>query len=66
MRHEELERALVQRVPYEVGEVLAALENSGQVQMVNRNGVRYWSAGQAHFPREDQSAKTDPFHGHGI
>jgi len=66
MRHEEPERALVQWAPDEVSKVLATLESSGQAKMVNRNGVRYWSAGQSHFPPEDQSARTDPIHWHSI
>ena len=64
MRHEELERALRQWAPDEVSEVLATLESSGQAQVVERHGVRYWTAAQAAFPQEDQSARTDPIHQH--
>jgi wyosine [tRNA(Phe)-imidazoG37] synthetase (radical SAM superfamily) len=60
MRQEELEQALEQWVPNEVNEALAALENSGQAKMVNRNGVRYWGARQSQFPPESQSTRTDP------
>lgn len=52
MRQEELERTLDRWMPGQVGETLAALEASGKAQVVERYGVRYWSAGGAHYPEE--------------
>jgi wyosine [tRNA(Phe)-imidazoG37] synthetase (radical SAM superfamily) len=50
MRQEELERTLAGRVPGQVDQALAELEASGQAQVVERYGARFWSAALSHYP----------------
>lgn len=62
MSMEELERTLTQWSPHQVEQVLADLEQSGQVQVVERFGIRFWSAAPSHFPIAAQSRVTSPDH----
>jgi wyosine [tRNA(Phe)-imidazoG37] synthetase (radical SAM superfamily) len=50
MREEELARALERWTPGQVGEALQALMTSGQAQVVERYGSRFWSAAGARYP----------------
>jgi len=58
MRQDELERALTQWAPGQVEQSLAALEASGQAQLVERYGVRFWSAHPAYYPDEAHSRRS--------
>jgi wyosine [tRNA(Phe)-imidazoG37] synthetase (radical SAM superfamily) len=60
MREEELKRTFEQTAPDQAGLVLAELEQSGRAQIVERYGVRFWSAAPAHYPTKIQSASTAP------
>ena len=60
MRQEELERTLEQAAPGQVDSLLAELEQSGRAQVVERYGIRFWSAASSHYPSKAQSAATDP------
>ena len=60
MRQDELERALTQWAPGQVEQSLAALEASGQAQLVERYGVRFWSAAPSLYPNVSQSRATSP------
>ena len=60
LRDEELERTLFQWDPRQVNQVLEELENSGRAQVVERYGVRFWSAAPSHFPDEARSQATAP------
>jgi wyosine [tRNA(Phe)-imidazoG37] synthetase (radical SAM superfamily) len=60
MRQEELERALACWTPDHVREVLADLEASGQAQVVERYGVRFWSATPSRYPDEAHSRAAAP------
>jgi wyosine [tRNA(Phe)-imidazoG37] synthetase (radical SAM superfamily) len=50
MREEELRHALAKWSPGQVEEALAELAASGQAQVIERYGVRYWSAALARYP----------------
>jgi hypothetical protein len=60
MRQEELERALNRWTPGQVRETLADLEASGQAQVVERYGTRFWSAAPSRYPDEAHSLATAP------
>jgi wyosine [tRNA(Phe)-imidazoG37] synthetase (radical SAM superfamily) len=60
MRQEELERTLSRWSPGHVNTVLADLIASGQAQVVERLGVRFWSAAPAHYPDKAKSQRTLP------
>jgi wyosine [tRNA(Phe)-imidazoG37] synthetase (radical SAM superfamily) len=60
MRQQELERALERWFPGQVSQALANLEASGRAQVVERYGVRFWSAAPSHYPEEAQSFRTYP------
>ena len=60
MRQEELEHTLSRWSPGLVTQTLADLTASGQAQVVERYGVRFWSAAPSHYPDEDQSLRTIP------
>ncbi|MEJ2596753.1 MAG: radical SAM protein [Anaerolineales bacterium] len=62
MRQEDLERALSRWSPGQVSRVLANLEASGRAQVVERYGVRFWSAAPSYYPDEGQSLRTYPGH----
>jgi wyosine [tRNA(Phe)-imidazoG37] synthetase (radical SAM superfamily) len=65
MRDDELRRALGKFVPGQVDEIITQVAASGQAQIIERYGVRFWIAAQAHFPNEDQSKRTKPGSGRG-
>ena len=50
MREDELVRALERWTPGQVEEALQALIASGQAQLVERHGARFWSAAVSHHP----------------
>jgi len=50
MREDELLRTLVRWTPGEISDTLKALADSGKAQVVERYGVRFWSASPAFFP----------------
>jgi wyosine [tRNA(Phe)-imidazoG37] synthetase (radical SAM superfamily) len=52
MRQEQLEAALEEWMPGHAAEALAQLEASGQAQVVERHGVRFWNAASSHFPTQ--------------
>lgn len=58
MRQEALERALARWTPGQVAETLAALEASGKAQVVERYGVRFWSAARSHYPDAARARQT--------
>lgn len=60
MRQEELERALSRWSPGNVRKVLADLEASRRAQIVERYGIRFWSAAPSHYPDEVQSLAARP------
>jgi len=60
MRQDELERTLEQAAPGRAGEILGELKHSGRAQVVERYGIRFWSASPSHYPSETQSMTTDP------
>jgi hypothetical protein len=64
MRQEELERTLAHWRPENVGQVLAELETSGKAQVVERYGVRFWSAVPAYYPDTIHSQATAPARRH--
>lgn len=50
LREEELRRALAEWSPGRVEEALAELEASGRAQVIERYGVRFWSAAGSRYP----------------
>lgn len=56
----ELRRALERWTPGQVDEALAELARSGQAQVVERYGVRFWSAAASNYPDKAQSARVSP------
>lgn len=60
MREEEIERSLSRWSSQEVKGVLADLASSGQAQIVERFGVRFWSATSSYYPGVDHSQRTAP------
>lgn len=60
MREAELERALSRWSPGNVRKVLADLEASSRAQVVERYGVRFWSAAPSYYPAEAQSLSGRP------
>ena len=50
MREAELVETLEHLSPHQVTELLAELEKSGKAQVVERYGVRFWSASPAYYP----------------
>ncbi len=60
MRQQELERALSRWTQGEVKQILTELEASGRAQIVERHGVRFWSASPSLYPKADQSRRTLP------
>ena len=60
MRQEELERTLTRWTPGHVRETLTDLAASGQAQVVERYGVRFWSAAPSHYPDEAHSLTAVP------
>jgi wyosine [tRNA(Phe)-imidazoG37] synthetase (radical SAM superfamily) len=60
MREDQLLETLSRWSPEKVGETLVALEESGQAQVVERYGIRFWSATPSRYPDETQSQRTAP------
>ena len=60
MRQDQLERTLKSWSPEKANEVLQDLETSGKAQIVERYGVRFWSAAAAHYPNKEHSYRTVP------
>jgi len=60
MREDQLESALKRWAPERVRATLAGLRTSGRAQMIERYGVRFWSAAPAHYPDPAQSQRTAP------
>jgi wyosine [tRNA(Phe)-imidazoG37] synthetase (radical SAM superfamily) len=54
MREDELERALEKWTPGQVASALEELAASGQAQVVERYGYRFWSASPARYPEKTQ------------
>ncbi len=50
MRDSELKKTLARWSPTEVTDALKTLMHSGKAQIVERYGVRFWSAAPAHYP----------------
>ncbi len=60
MRQEELEQTLARWRPDQVQEALTELAASGQAQVIQRHGARFWSAAPAHYPDEAHSLAAAP------
>ncbi|MFZ2097765.1 MAG: radical SAM protein [Anaerolineales bacterium] len=60
MRQEELEHALSRWSPRLVTQALVDLTASGRAQVVERYGLRFWSAASSRYPVEAQSLRTMP------
>ncbi len=58
MRQDELERTLGHWSPKQVSSALEKLETSGQAQIVERYGIRFWSGAPAYYPNKAQSRRT--------
>jgi len=52
MREDELVETLKNWAAGDVTETLSALAKSGKVQVVERNGIRYWSASPSYYPED--------------
>ncbi len=52
MREDELRKALSRWSSSDVDATLQALEQSGRAQVVERYGVRFWSAAPSHYPKD--------------
>jgi wyosine [tRNA(Phe)-imidazoG37] synthetase (radical SAM superfamily) len=52
MRQDELEKTLAHWSVGQVNEALSELESSGRAQMVERYGIRFWSAAPSHYPEK--------------
>ncbi|MCB8978827.1 MAG: radical SAM protein [Ardenticatenaceae bacterium] len=53
MRQDELERALSRWAPGDVKDVLTELEATGQAQVVERYGTRFWSGAPAYYQKHN-------------
>ncbi len=60
MREEQIRRALGDWPSAQVDAALTELERSGRAQVVERYGVRFWSAAPARYPSPEQSLRTQP------
>jgi len=58
MREDELQRTLDKWTSGQTDAALKQLASSGRAQVVERYGVRFWSATPAHFPNKVQSQRT--------
>jgi wyosine [tRNA(Phe)-imidazoG37] synthetase (radical SAM superfamily) len=66
MRQVELEHTLSHWTPGQVSEALTELETSGQAQVVERYGVRFWSAASSRYANESCTGMAAPQrHRHG-
>jgi wyosine [tRNA(Phe)-imidazoG37] synthetase (radical SAM superfamily) len=59
VRQDELERALRHWAPGDVSQALAALQESGKAQTVERYGHVFWTAAPSHFPANPASERTN-------
>ncbi len=59
MRESELIETLQHWSPGEIAETMLDLESSGQAQIVERFGIRFWSASPSIYPDVEQSERTD-------
>jgi wyosine [tRNA(Phe)-imidazoG37] synthetase (radical SAM superfamily) len=62
MRQAELEQTLDRWSPGQVSQALTKLATGGQAQVVERYGVRFWSAAPSYYPEQAQSQRTKPGH----
>jgi wyosine [tRNA(Phe)-imidazoG37] synthetase (radical SAM superfamily) len=60
MQEAELIRALAHWIPGDISDALNALADSGQAQVVERYGTRFWGAAPALYPDETQSLSAMP------
>jgi len=60
MREKELIETLTKWKPEEINQTLQSLKDGGGVKIIERYGVRFWSAASSHYPESNQSEKTDP------
>lgn len=60
MRQEQIEKTLSEWGCEQVEQSLAELAASGQAQIVERYGTRFWSASPSFYPPESQSQATSP------
>jgi wyosine [tRNA(Phe)-imidazoG37] synthetase (radical SAM superfamily) len=60
MRQDELEEALDKWTPGQVSRALDELQADGRAQVVERYGLRYWSAKTAFYPDETHSCRNEP------
>jgi wyosine [tRNA(Phe)-imidazoG37] synthetase (radical SAM superfamily) len=60
MSEEDLLETLERWSPGRVREVLGELEASGRAQVVQRYGLRFWSAAPSRYPDEAESRAVDP------
>jgi wyosine [tRNA(Phe)-imidazoG37] synthetase (radical SAM superfamily) len=60
MREDELMQTLERWSPGEVDTALKELKSSGQAQVIERYGCRFWSAASAHYPDEIHSLVVAP------
>jgi wyosine [tRNA(Phe)-imidazoG37] synthetase (radical SAM superfamily) len=60
VRQDELEHMLRHSAPAQVEQAMENLRTCGKAQIVERNGIRYWTVTGARFPDEAQSLRTRP------
>jgi wyosine [tRNA(Phe)-imidazoG37] synthetase (radical SAM superfamily) len=60
MSQEELERTIAEWSGGQEVQIMADLIASGRFQIVERQGVRFWLAAEAHFPEADSSNAVHP------
>ena len=61
MREDQIRRALLPYLPAQrIDAALDRLLSRGRAQVVERYGVRFWSAAPAHYPAPAQSQRTKP------
>ena len=60
MREKELIETLTKWKPEEINQTLQSLKDGGGVQIIERYGVRFWSAASSHYPECKQSERTAP------
>lgn len=59
MRESQLIETLQQWSPGDIAATMLELERSGKAQIVERFGIRYWSASPSIYPDVEQSERTD-------
>jgi wyosine [tRNA(Phe)-imidazoG37] synthetase (radical SAM superfamily) len=63
MNEAELRRALEKWTPGQVDKALQELSSNGQAQVVERYGMRFWSASPAHYPQRSSANPKMPASG---